>query len=141
VSDVDWPFRLTDEVRFGDLDAMGHLNNVAFLTFLESARVAYAIAADPGYAPGQGGDLGFVVAEVKIAYRSPGHYGDLIETRIRPTNIGRSSFRADFQMRVGERLLADGHSVLVAISAAAGRPTEIPPALRERLIADGALAR
>jgi acyl-CoA thioester hydrolase len=141
VSDVDWPFRLTDEVRFGDLDAMGHLNNVAFLTFLESARVAYAIAADPGYAPGQGGDLGFVVAEVKIAYRSPGHYGDLIETRIRPTNIGRSSFRADFQMRVGERLLADGHSVLVAISAAAGPPTEIPPALRERLIADGALAR
>ena len=37
----DWPFSFTDEVRFADLDAMGHLNNVAFLAFFESARVAY----------------------------------------------------------------------------------------------------
>jgi acyl-CoA thioester hydrolase len=140
-SESGWPFSFSDEVRFGDLDAMGHLNNVAFLAFLESARVAYAVAADPANRPGRRRDGGFVVAEVKISYRSPGRYGELIETRLRPTTVGRSSFRTEFELRVGERLLAEGYSVLVAYDTLTGRPAPIPAALRERLVADGALPR
>ena len=38
-----WPFSHRDEIRFADLDTQGHLNNVAFLVFVESARIAYAV--------------------------------------------------------------------------------------------------
>ena len=54
---------------------------------------------------------------------------------LRPDALGRTSFRTDFEMRVGERLLADGYSVLVIYDREARRPVPIPPALRERLAA------
>jgi acyl-CoA thioester hydrolase len=141
VGERNWPFSFTDDVRFADLDAMGHLNNVAFLAFLESARVAYVVSADPTHDPGAAGDFGFVVAEAKIAYRSPGHYGERIETRLRPTVVGRSSFRIEFEMRVGQRLLADGYDVTVTYDTATASSTPIPPVLRTRLLADGAKER
>lgn len=138
---ADWPFSFTDEVRFADLDTLGHLNNVAFLVFFESARIAYVRDTISGPTPGQFGDFGFMVVETKITYRSPGRYGEAIETLLRPGAIGRSSFRCDFEMRVGERVLADGYAVLVTFDRAAERPIEIPALLRERLIADGATPR
>ena len=137
----DWAFSFFDEVRFADLDSMGHLNNVAFLAFVESARVAYACQALPGRDPGAAGDFGFVVVEAKITYRSPGRYGERIETLLRPGAIGRSSFACEFEMRVGERVLADGYAVIVTYDQAAARSTPIPPPLRERLLADGAVPR
>jgi acyl-CoA thioester hydrolase len=137
----DWPFSFTDEVRFADLDAMGHLNNVAFLAFLESARVAYVVAADPAHNPGQASEFGFILAEAKISYRSPGRYGELIETRLRPKTVGRSSVRIEFEMRVGERLVAEGYDVTVTFDHHRGESIPIPASLRERLIADGALPR
>jgi acyl-CoA thioester hydrolase len=138
-----WPFSHVDEVRFGDLDAQGHLNNVAFLTFVESARVAYA-ASVAGTQPrrfGFASPYTFLVVEVKISYRSPGHYGERIETFLRPTRVGSTSFHMDFEMRVGERLLADGYSVLVSYDTTERRPMRVPEPLRSRLIADGALER
>src|ERR1019366_7594021 len=81
---TDWPFSFTDEVRFADLDAMGHLNNVTFLAFFENARVAYVRDAIPDHDPGQYADFGFMVVETKIAYRSAGRYGEAIETLLRP---------------------------------------------------------
>lgn len=141
VSRSGWPFSFTDEVRFADLDAMGHLNNVAFLAFLESARVAYVVAADPTHDPGRASDFGFILAEAKISYRSPGHYGELIETRLRPSTVGRSSFRIEFEMRVGERLVAEGYDVTVTYDHVNARSIPIPVALREQLVADGALQR
>jgi acyl-CoA thioester hydrolase len=141
MSTHDWPFSFTDEVRFADLDAMGHLNNVAFLAFLESARVAYVVSAEPAHDPGETSDFGFIVAEIMIAYRSPSRYGEQIETRLRPKTVGRSSFRIEFEMRVGERLVAEGHDVTVAYDQVAAKPVPIPAVLRDRLLADGAIAR
>ena len=141
MSDAGWQFTHSDEIRFADLDTQRHLNNVAFLVFLESARVAYVSSVGSAYDPGLRGDVGFMVAEVKITYRSPGSYGERIDTLLRPTTLGRSSFRCEFEMRVGERVLADGYSVMVAYDNAAGRAVPIPDLLRERLLADGAQQR
>ena len=137
----DWPFSFTDDVRFADLDAMGHLNNVTFLAFFENARVAYVTKALGAREPGRTADASFVGAETMIAYRSPGRYGERIETLLRPGTIGRSSFSCEFEMRVGERLLAEGYAVLVAYDTALAKPVPVPAALRERLLADGASPR
>jgi acyl-CoA thioester hydrolase len=141
MSDGDWPFSDSDEVRFADLDSQGHLNNVAFLVFFESARVAYVRSVAPEYDPGSAGGLGFMVVEAQITYRSPGRYGDRIDTRLRPTTVGRSSFRCEFEMRVGDRALADGHAVMVTYDHVAASSIPIPDLLRERMLADGAQQR
>ena len=136
----DWPFSHTDEVRFSDLDVNGHLNNVAFLQFIESARVAYIGRLYPQGDPWRT-SFGILIAEAKIAYRAPGYYGERIETFLRPDALGRTSFRTDFEMRVGERLLAEGYSVQVIYDREARQPTPIPAELRAQLAADGARDR
>jgi acyl-CoA thioester hydrolase len=88
MSDGDWSFTDSDEVRFADLDSQGHLNNVTFLVFFESARVAYVRSVAPEYDPGSAGGLGFMIAETKITYRSPGRYGERIDTLLRPSTVG-----------------------------------------------------
>jgi acyl-CoA thioester hydrolase len=136
-----WAFRFSDEVRFGDLDAMGHLNNVAFLAFFESARVAYVCDAVPGHQPAAVDDFGFMVVEVALTYRSPAHYGERIDTQLAPGWIGRSSFSCRCEMSVGERVLAEGHAVMVTYDSTAQQPIAIPERLRTRLVADGAQPR
>ena len=133
-------FTHSDEIRFSDLDVNGHLNNVAFLEFLESARVAYISRAYPQSDPWRT-SFAILIAELKISYRSPGHFGERINTTLRPDTVGRTSFRTEFEMRVGDRLIADGYSVQVIYDRDERRPMPIPPALRERLAADGARER
>ena len=136
-----WVFNHSDEVRFSDLDTLGHLNNVAFLVFVESARVAYFRSRVPAHDPALPSSYGILIAETKITYRSPGHLGERIDTFLRPDDLGRTSFRTDFEMRVGERVIADGYAVLVLYDRDAGRPAPLPSALRKRLVADGARER
>jgi len=139
--EAPWPFTHSDEVRFADLDVMGHLNNVAFMVQFESARVAYMRALVPTHDVADPDGFGVMIAEVKIAYRAPGYYGDRVDVRVRPTTLGRTSLRLDFEMAVGERRIADGYGVMVLWDRQAERPLPIPAALRERLIADGATPR
>jgi acyl-CoA thioester hydrolase len=140
VSDHPWPFTYTDEVRFSDLDLNGHLNNVAFLVFLESARFTYIRGLYPEGDPTRTG-FGILIAEMKITYRSSGFFGERIDTRLRADALGRTSFRIDFEMDVGDRLLADGYSAMVVYDRVSQGPVPIPATLRERLAADGARER
>jgi acyl-CoA thioester hydrolase len=136
-----WAFTHSDEIRFSDLDVMGHLNNVAFLVFVESARVAYLRSRVPAHDPTTSADFGVLVAEAKVSYRSPGRFGERVDTLLRPADLGRTSFRSEFEMRVGDRLLADGYAVMVICDRTTWRPVPIPDRLRELLTADGASPR
>jgi acyl-CoA thioester hydrolase len=139
-ADGAWPYTYTDRVRFGDLDAMGHLNNVAFLGFFESARIAYLRELLPAHDPTDPVDFGLIFAECKINYRSPGRYGELIRTHVRPASVARSSFQIEFQMRADPdtRLLAEGYGVLVGYDYRNERSQPLPDALKTVLRDDGA---
>ncbi len=130
-----WSFCHVDRVRFADLDAMRHLNNVAFLTFFESARIAYVTALLTDYQPEQRDAFGLIVAEVHIDYRSPAYYDEEIHTWLRPASIARSAFRTEFEMRSGrdDRLLAEGYAVLVGFDYGIGKSMPLPDDLRAAL--------
>ena len=131
----DVPFSYVERVRFGDLDAMQHMNNVEFLRFFETARIAYLAELVPNHQPTRRRDFGFIFAECRIAYRAPAFYDDRIRTTIRPGEIGRSSLRLEFEMHVEAdgRLVADGYGVLVGYDYEAGRSRPLPDELRKRL--------
>jgi acyl-CoA thioester hydrolase len=130
-----WPFSYVDRVRFGDLDAMRHLNNVAFLSFFESARIAYITQLVPDHQPTSPDPFGLIFAECHINYRAPAFYDDEIRTWVRPGDVARSSFRVYFEMRAeaDDRLLAEGYGVLVGYDYRAGRAMALPDAMRDAL--------
>jgi len=124
-----YAFPYVDRVRFGDLDAMRHLNNVEYLRFFEDARIAYLRELVPGHDPVRPeADFGLIFAEAHIAYRSPAFYPEEIRTWIRPSHLRRSSFRARFRMEAGpeRRLVAEGWGALVGYDYPAGRAAPLP---------------
>ena len=128
-------FSTVQRVRFGDLDAMQHMNNVEFLRFFETARIDWFRATLPAHTPTARQQFGFIFAECHIAYRAPAFFDDEIRTHIRPAEIRRSSIRLDFEMRVeaDDRLVADGWGTLVGYDYEASEPRPLPDAVRERV--------
>jgi acyl-CoA thioester hydrolase len=79
------------EVRYGDLDPQGHVNNAKHLTYFEQARVRYLIQLGLFRKDQSFMEIGVVIADVHIAYKSPVHYGDTIKVGVRTTKIGNKS--------------------------------------------------
>lgn len=123
-----------ERIRFGHLDAMRHLNNVEVLRFFETARIEYLRTVAPAHDPASPDDFGLIFAECHVNYRSPGFYDEELAITIRPSEVKRSSFRVSFQMRVGDRLVAEGWGALVGYAYAEGRAAPLPDALRETLL-------
>jgi acyl-CoA thioester hydrolase len=130
----DATFSMLQRVRFGDLDAMQHMNNVEFLRFFETARIDYLMTVAPEHRPGSR-QFGFIFAECHIGYRSPAQFGDEVRTFVWPSELRRSSIRLEFEMRRESdgRLLADGYGVLVGYDYSAGKAQPVPDELRRTL--------
>ncbi len=136
-----WAFSHLDAVRFGDLDAMRHLNNVAFLQFFESARIAYITAMVPSHRPTEPeDDWGLIFAECHINYRAPAFFAEELRTHVRPAQLRRSSFRMEFCITAEHdgRLLAEGWGALVGYDYAAAAACSLPEALTVILRGQGA---
>jgi acyl-CoA thioester hydrolase len=127
-----------ERVRFGDLDAMRHLNNVVFLRYFETARISYLRHLMPSHDPAhpEAGDFALIFAECHINYRSPVVYDEQVAIECSVSHVARSSFRVPFAMRVGDRLCAEGYGVLVGFDYAEQRAARLPDALRDRLAAE-----
>jgi acyl-CoA thioester hydrolase len=108
------------EVRFADTDAMGHVNNALYHTYVESARTSYLedVLGEP-VRLGVHGELSFILAESRMVHRSPAFYGETLTVESRVTKIGRSSVTMEHRMTAPEsrvaprRLVAVCESVLV----------------------------
>jgi len=120
------------EVRFRDSDAMGHVNNAVYLTYLEVARQAHwkTFAAHVGY-----DQVPFVVARVTMDFRSPAMVGETIRVGLRTDWVSRSSFGLSYELRErdSERLVAEATTVLVTYDYEAKRAMPVPDWLRSGL--------
>ena len=100
------------ELLFRDLDAMGHVNNVAFLAFMEDARMQYWKALRKDYGLKQ---INFILAEVTCRYLSPVYLGETLLIGIRARNLGNKSFHFEYRIeeKASGRLVTEGMSVQV----------------------------
>jgi len=127
-----FPFVHREPVRFGDLDAMGHVNNALYLTYIESARIAFLLGL--GLVRGLD-ELAIVVARIEIDFRSPVRIGEAVEIGVRTGGFGRKSFELEYRLEVDSRLVADARSVCASYDYARREATTIPDTWRERLVA------
>jgi acyl-CoA thioester hydrolase len=98
------------EAVFGDIDAMGHVNNAIYFSYFELARQKYweAAVGVETYL-----DIGFVMASATIDYRLPAHMGDRLEVEIHCPRTGTSSFDFAYRITRGAELVAEGKSAQV----------------------------
>lgn len=129
------PFVFVDRVRFADLDARGHLNNVAFLQFFEAARLAFIRDLHPGHDPTVPTDEDLIVARTEIDYRAPADFEEEIRTLVRAGEVERNKFTVLFEMRSAKdgRLLAEGSNVVVGYDYENGEAAHIAEPLYEAL--------
>jgi acyl-CoA thioester hydrolase len=119
-----------ETVRFNDLDGMGHVNNAVFLTYLEQARLAWFRS----YGEDESMPLTDVIlARTEIDFRSPLVFGETVSIVVRPARLGTKSFELRYELRVGDRLVAEASSVLVGYDYAASRSTVVPDRWRRRI--------
>jgi acyl-CoA thioester hydrolase len=79
------------EVRYGDLDPQGHVNNATHLTFFEQARVAYFIKLGLFSKDQSFMDIGVILADVQITYLKPVYFGQDIKVGVRIEKFGTKS--------------------------------------------------
>ena len=122
----------TERVRFRDLDPMGHVNNAVYLTYIESARVAFLqhLGAAPTLE-----DMSIIVARIEIDFRAPVGFGEDVDISVHASRFGGKSFDLDYELRVGDTVVAEAKSVLVAYDYGTGQAIELPGEWREKLAA------
>jgi acyl-CoA thioester hydrolase len=119
----------TESVRFRDLDGMAHVNNAVFLTYMESARLAYFQSLGLGKNPLEG----MILARAEVDFRSPIGLGEQVEVGVRTGRIGEKSFELEQEVRAEGRVAAEGKFVIVAYDYTTGRSRELPAEWRETL--------
>jgi acyl-CoA thioester hydrolase len=130
----DFAHRHTVEVRLSDTDAMGHVNNARYLTYVEIARVAYydEVTGNALTIGAHGAEEGMILAVIGMSFRSPAFYGETITVETRVERIGRTSFGMVHRMTAPEsrygpaRLIAVADSVLVSYDYPEERPIPVP---------------
>ncbi len=108
---TDFPFVHRERVRYRDADAFGHVNNAVYLTYLEQAR--NALLASLGLVRSLE-DIAMILARVEIDYRAQLDVDEEVDTAVRCTRIGTKSFELEYELRAGDRVVAQAKTVLVA---------------------------
>ncbi|MGH3021756.1 MAG: acyl-CoA thioesterase [Gaiellaceae bacterium] len=129
----DYKRFLTVETRWMDNDVYGHVNNVVYYSFFDTAVNRYLI--DEGVLDIRAGDtVGFVV-ETACTYEKPIAFPDRVTAGIRVARIGTSSVRYEIGIfrNDDDESAAHGHFVHVYVDRAAERSRPLPEAMRAAL--------
>jgi acyl-CoA thioester hydrolase len=127
----NWPFQLDIDVIFRDIDAMGHVNNAVYFTFMETARTTFFInrlqLADPK-------DLPVIVAEATCTYLAPLRLGESLRIQLGVSRIGNRSFDLSYRMTAGDdNLVARAKTVMVTYDYEQRAAIPIPAQLKTLL--------
>ncbi len=125
---------ITQEVRWGDMDAMGHVNNAQYFVYCESARIDF-FAAVGLYDHTAGGKFGPALATASCEFKKQVHHPATLDVGTAVARSGRTSFTLVYGMFVAgtEELVAQGESVVVWVDYEAGRSEPIPEAVKTAL--------
>ena len=132
----DFHFYHVIEVRYGDLDPQGHVNNSKHLTYFEQARVQYMIELGLFTKDQSFMKIGVIIADVHITYFEPIYFGQNIKVGVHAAKFGNKSMTWEQNIvdtDTGEEL-AKGEVILVTYDYKEERTIPIPQAWREKII-------
>jgi len=132
---AEYPHHHPTPTRWADNDVYGHVNNVTYYAYFDTAVNAYLAAR--GALDVQAGAVIGLVVETGCAFFAPAAFPDLLSVGVRVAHLGRSSVRYELAVfREGEdRACAQGHFVHVYVDRGTCRPVDLPSELRAALTA------
>ncbi|MFY9317189.1 MAG: thioesterase family protein [Burkholderiales bacterium] len=122
-------------IRWGDMDAMGHVNNTVYFRFMEQARISWFAALMPEKEAWK--STGIVIVNASCNYKRAMAYPGTVEVKLYVGEPGGSSAPTFYELRVDAdpEPYADGSAVVVFVDMAQQKPVRIPEGIRERLLA------
>jgi acyl-CoA thioester hydrolase len=125
---ANYPVQIDIPPRFGDLDALRHLNNVAIARIYEDARVRFLneCGGRDAFAPKHR----FVMAELTVQYLAEGGYPEVLTAGSGVARLGGSSLVVAQGLFQGGRCIGTSESVLVYVDRTDGRAKPLPEAAR-----------
>ncbi|AMG88988.1 acyl-CoA thioesterase [Bordetella bronchiseptica] len=117
-------------VRWMDCDMYGHVNNVVYYAYFDTAVNRYLASA--GQLDPQAGAVIGLVVETHCNFHAPAEFPETLQIGLRVAHVGRSSVRYELGVfRPGDELCAaQGHFVHVYVDRASRRPVALPAGLR-----------
>ena len=114
-------------MRWGDMDAMGHVNNTVYFRYMEQARIAWFEALVPSAQAW--GEVGIVIVNASCNFRKPINYPGTVEVKVYAGAPGGSSVPTFYELSLNDETYADGAATVVFIGRDQ-RPLRIPDRIR-----------
>ena len=123
------------EVRYGDLDPQGHVNNAKYLTYFEQARIAYFIELGLFTKDQSFMDIGVILADVHITYLAPLYFGQNIKVGVHISKLGNKSMTWEQNVVDADtgKELAKGIVIMVTYDYRSEKTIPIPGEWREKI--------
>src|SRR6476469_854114 len=128
-----FPYKVTIEVSFRDLDAMGHVNNAVYLSYMETARIKFLVDL---LAVKSLHDLPVIMAEATCTFKAPAFFAEQLTVGVGVSRFGSKSFDMTYRIDAGDgRLIALGKTVQVMYDYAAARTLVVPEDFKAKVLA------
>jgi acyl-CoA thioester hydrolase len=127
----EYPVIYRQTVAWGDMDAVGHVNNVMYYRYIESARVEYCARIS-----GDGNQLlSAVIASSSCRYLRPVYFPDVLEIGVQVVEVRNSGFRMNYVLYSTEQqqIVATGEAIAVMVDAKTLGKVALSAELRERI--------
>lgn len=127
---TDFEYWIDVDLRFSDLDVLGHVNNAVYVTYFEEARTNY-FQDVMGMGPN---DLDLVVAHLEVDFRRTVEWNETVRAGVRVAEIGTKSFRMEYEVRADGEVAATGETVQVALAPDGSGSQPVPESWREQMV-------
>jgi acyl-CoA thioester hydrolase len=138
---ASYPVHATFPVHWGEMDALGHVNNSRYFTWFESARIA--LFGQIGVlASREATGIGPILATTACDFLRPVTFPSTVVVGVRVSKVGRTSIAMEYAAWIeGEpdQLVARGSSVAVMFDYVASQKVDVPEGVRSRIEALGSL--
>jgi acyl-CoA thioester hydrolase len=134
----EWTTEVTLDVAWGEMDALGHVNNVRYIAWVETARIALFRKLGISTLPGD--PVGPILARIENDFLEPVEYPARVTVGIRAGRVGNTSLALDHEIwHAGTpgRVVARGRSVVVLINYATQEKVRVSDEIRAALGSDG----
>ena len=131
---LDFPVIVEFPVAWGEMDALGHVNNIVYFRYFESARVAYLTRIN-FIDPEANGGIAAILASTHCDFRKALAYPDTVSVGARVVEIGSDRFTMEYRLVSHhlQKIAAEGKGVVVAYNYREKRKAEVPEAVRKNI--------
>lgn len=120
-------FDKTFNIAWGDMDALGHVNNARYFDYFQEARIEWLAKLNLRMTDG----LGPVVVHVNCTFLKPVVYPATVTIKSHAHSPGRSSFTMDHDLYQNDVLMAKGQSKIVWVDYSLSKSVELPLVIRQ----------